>query len=170
MASIFNKPLLPYPQEISLINRRCHGKINVRRRSYGYTQTERFHEYPLGQPPFIEVPICYNFGPIHYTTSELVGFISPTIEFLGEGGTYDLLDSLSELYTTEQAAEILCRSPRYLEKLRRNGDGPKFWRIAEGTFIYEVLYELRDLEDYAEEIKNRPERRGGHRERSKQKA
>ena len=80
-----------------------------------------------------------------------------------------MLNSLDELFSTRQAAEMLKLSPRYLEKLRRQGEGPKFWRIAEGTYPYQIWYELRDIEAYAEEQKNRPERRGGRREHKKQK-
>ena len=163
------KTLPPYPLEVSLVDRQCRGKINIRRRSYGYTQTERFHEHPLGEPPFIDVQTYYFCGSYHYDTHQLIGFISPTIEFLGEQGTHYLLDLLGELFTTEQAALLLRRSPRYLEKLRRHGEGPKFWRIADGTYPYEVFYELRDIENYAEAIKNRPERRGGSRKHKKQK-
>ena len=161
--------LPPYPLEVSLVDRCCHGKITVQVRSIGCTQTERFHNPPVGQPPFIEVS-TYRFGNSeYYDTNHLVGFISPTIEFLGEEGTYDLLNSLGEMFSTRQAAEILKLSPRYLEKLRRLGEGPKFWRIAEGGCYYQVWYELRDIEAYAGEQRTRPERRGGRRERQKQK-
>ena len=163
-------PILPpYPTEISLIDRRCRGKINTRLHGYGYTQTELFHEAPIGEPPYIEVKIKPLFSTYHYDNCDLVGFISPSIEFLGKQGTLNLLDSLGELFTTVEAAEMLKRSPRYLEKLRRQGEGPKFWRIAEGTFSYTVLYERCDIESYADERKVRPEKRGGRRNRSKQK-
>jgi len=156
--------LPPFPLEVSLIDRQCHGKINIRVRNYGYTQTERFHDQPIGQPPFIEVS-TYHFGNSeYYDTNHLVGFVSPTIEFLGEERTHDLLNSFGDMFLTRRTAEMLKLSPRYLEKLRRLGEGPKFWRIACGGFYYQVWYELRDIEVYAEEQKTRPERRGGRRE------
>ena len=64
---------------------------------------------------------------------------------------------------------MLGHSARYLEKLRRQGTGPKFWRIADGCFVSSVWYELRDIEAYLEERKIRPERRGGRRKHRKQK-
>ena len=39
----------------------------------------------------------YGEAVYSYKTYGLVGFISPTIEFLGEKGTYDLLDKLETL-------------------------------------------------------------------------
>ena len=157
--------LPPYPLEVSLIDRRCHGKISIRVRSSGWTQTERFHDQPVGQPPFVEVQTYRFFNMYYYDTKFLTGFISPTIEFLGEERTYDLLNSLDVVFSTRQTAEMLKLSPRYLEKLRRLGEGPKFWRIAVGFGHYQIWYELRDIEAYAEEQKIRPERRGGRRER-----
>ena len=162
--------LPPYPLEATLIDQCCHGMINLRVRSYGHTQTKRFHELPVGQPPFIEVQTYRFFSSDYYDTSHLIGFISPTIEFLGEERTYDLVDTLQgKLFSTRQTAEMLKCSPRYLEKLRRQGKGPKFWRIAEGSYPYMVWYELHDIEVYYEELKTRPERRGGRRNCQKQK-
>ena len=169
-------PLPPYPTTVHLSDRCCHGKIHIRRQGYGFTQTEFFHDQPIGRPPFIEVPIersvtFYGEAVYSYKTYGLVGFISPTIEFLGEKGTYDLLDKLEtlEFFQAKEAAAMLGHSARYLEKLRRQGTGPKFWRIADGCFVSSVWYELRDIEAYLEERKIRPERRGGRREHRKQK-
>ena len=159
----------PYRPDLLPINKSCRGAITIVR---AYAQAELYHDQPIGEPPFIEVP-CepsrkFFTGELmgyEHRTSWLVGFVSPTLEFLNQEDTLKLWNNLEPLLTWE-AAETLGYSARYLEKLRQRGQGPKFWRVAENQEIYEVWYNRRDIEDFTEERKARPERRGGRRKRS----
>ena len=160
----------PYRPDALPANKRCYGSITIVR---GFAQAELYHDQPIGEPPFIEVP-CEPFHriftgePIGYMheTSKLVGFASPTLEFLSQKDTLKLRGDIEPMKTWE-AAEVLGYSVRYLEKLRQRGEGPKFWRVAEDQEIYEVWYDRSDIKDFVEERKTRSERRGGRRERHK---
>lgn len=151
----------PYCPELLPSNKRCNGTALL---IGDRVEVELYHEQAVGQPPFIEVP-CKPWYRLfsgellgyYHETGKLVGFASPTLEFLDREVAIPLLENLS-LMTTLDAAEVGC-SPRYLEKLRNLGQGPKFWRVAEGQFIFEVWYDRKDVEAYA------AERRGGYRKR-----
>lgn len=153
-------------------DRRCKGRLARKRSCRNHTEGERYFELPTGRPPFVEVRTVQatNFltgepsGSWMFLTEGLVGFIDPFTEFLAVDEVLGLFDSL-ELLTTKQAGEVLGCSARYLEKLRRLGRGPRFWRIADGCFSYSVRYERLDLDAYALEKTTRPERRGGRRDR-----
>ena len=157
----------PYRPDLLPSNRFCHGAITVIR---DFVWAELYHDQPIGQPPFVEV-VCKPerkfftgelFGYSH-DTSGLVGFASPTLEFLSEEDAIVLRAEIIPMLTFE-AAEALGYSARYLAKLRNLGQGPKFWRVAEDQEIYEVWYDRKDVDAYALERKSRAERRGGRRD------
>jgi Helix-turn-helix domain len=58
-----------------------------------------------------------------------------------------LLDPKGKLVTTAEAAELLRMSPRTLENMRVDGDGPRYHKLGPGRRA-KVVYRIVDLDTW----------------------